>query len=182
MDRTWARHAVPLQRARKSMVSTGRKTASGTRPCNSSIYGASETVQPFQYRKRYSPVQPQMTAWYVRIALFQYRKRYSPVQRRTRRRTGRGYHVSIPQAVFACATDGHGSHQGAASVSIPQAVFACVTVKSRSVWRLLMVSIPQAVFACVTRNCRWCHPRYPVSIPQAVFACVTAYPLKPRGC
>ena len=62
------------------MVSTGRKTASGTRPCNSSIYGASETVQPFQYRKRYSPVQPQMTAWYVRIALFQYRKRYSPVQ------------------------------------------------------------------------------------------------------
>ena len=159
MDRTWARHAVPLQRARKSMVSTGRKTASGTRPCNSSIYGASETVQPFQYRKRYSPVQPQMTAWYVRIALFQYRKRYSPVQRRTRRRTGRGYHVSIPQAVFAC-----------------------VTVKSRSVWRLLMVSIPQAVFACVTRNCRWCHPRYPVSIPQAVFACVTAYPLKPRGC
>ncbi|EFR39792.1 hypothetical protein HMPREF9162_0480 [Selenomonas sp. oral taxon 137 str. F0430] len=34
MDRTWARHAVPLQRARKSMVFTGRKTASGIRLCN----------------------------------------------------------------------------------------------------------------------------------------------------
>ena len=37
MDRTWARHAVPLQRARKSMVSTGRKTASGIRLCNGSV-------------------------------------------------------------------------------------------------------------------------------------------------
>ena len=81
MDRTGARPAGPLQRARKSMVSTGRKTASGIRLCNK-----------------------QDVAAMLSVSMFQYRKRYSPVQRRTRRRTGRGYHVSIPQAVFACAT------------------------------------------------------------------------------
>ena len=34
----------------------------------------------FQYRKRYSPVQPTVLFSYLLFTMFQYRKRYSPVQ------------------------------------------------------------------------------------------------------
>ena len=81
----------------------------------------------FQYRKRYSPVQLiNIKSSSMRI-VFQYRKRYSPVQHDLRIptpsvvgfNTASGIrlcnaeraqcfshrHVSIPQAVFACATE-----------------------------------------------------------------------------
>ena len=58
----------------------------------------------FQYRKRYSPVQRREFASTPRQALFQYRKRYSPVQLREALKMPALCRVSIPQAVFACAT------------------------------------------------------------------------------
>ena len=85
--------------------------------------------------------------------------------------------VSIPQAVFACATrdiragirDNEGfntasgirlcnivenEEMGATEVSIPQAVFACATSSEDPTAFWPHVSIPQAVFACATRKRR----------------------------
>ena len=60
--------------------------------------------------------------------------------------------VSIPQAVFACATPNRSERVILKSVSIPQAVFACATIVCRYLYRNRAVSIPQAVFACATEN------------------------------
>ncbi len=67
------------------------------------IFGDMTPIE-FQYRKRYSPVQPVKLIVQGYYGLFQYRKRYSPVQQRDQDGNHPYVYVSIPQAVFACAT------------------------------------------------------------------------------
>ena len=129
MDRTWARHAVPLQRARKSMVSTGRKTASGIRLCNGSVEAGLPNITGFQYRKRYSPVQQRF--WIL-------------VLRRNR--------VSIPQAVFACVTSEGVFLVRHEFVSRPQAVFACVTINHGSIRLIQCFNTASGIRLCNLRS------------------------------
>ena len=113
---------------------------------------------------------------------FQYRKRYSPVQHISRKEWVLD-EVSIPQAVFACATMNIALVVSAGAVSIPQAVFACATPHVDCMPRGEPVSIPQAVFACATAFTPHSEMKYLVSIPQAVFACATPreIPIQPMN-
>ena len=63
-----------------SRIISGFNTASGIRLCNRVSLSEYVYSMLFQYRKRYSPVQPRKSSQSSRIYSFQYRKRYSPVQ------------------------------------------------------------------------------------------------------
>ena len=129
----------------------------------------------FQYRKRYSPVQLiNIKSSSMRI-VFQYRKRYSPVQRGQPGHLRTALRVSIPQAVFACATRLKDSYalgcgfqyrkryspvqrrKGAmfftpTCFNTASGIRLCNRTQPVEILAFDGVSIPQAVFACATEE------------------------------